>query len=87
MRPSFLEGSREENRICERLGILFFTLRSPILLGPLKKIRPIHSDTVAKAMIDIANKDTQKKYVEVEGEIKIDINDLFEINNKWYKNY
>lgn len=64
MRPSFLEGSREENRIGERLGILFFKLISPILLGPLKKIRPIHSDTVAKAMIDIANKDIQKKYFE-----------------------
>ena len=30
---------------------------------------------------------TQKKYFEIEGEMKIDINDLFKINNQWYNNY
>ncbi len=30
---------------------------------------------------------TQKNYFEIEGEIKIDINDLFKINNQWYNNY
>ena len=27
---------------------------------------------------------TQKKYFEIEGEMKADINDLFKINNQWY---
>ena len=30
---------------------------------------------------------TQKKYFEIEGELKIDIKDLFKINNQWYNNY
>ena len=30
---------------------------------------------------------SQKKYFEVEGEMKIDINDLFKINNQWYNTY
>ena len=30
---------------------------------------------------------TQKKYFEIENEMKIDINDLFKINNHWYMNY
>ena len=30
---------------------------------------------------------TQKNYFEIEGEMKIDINDLFKINNQWYNNY
>ena len=30
---------------------------------------------------------TQKKYFEIEGEMKIDINDLFKVNNQWYNNY
>ena len=30
---------------------------------------------------------TQKKYFEIEGEMKTDINDLFKINNQWYNNY
>ena len=30
---------------------------------------------------------TQKKYFEIEGEMKIDINDLSKINNQWYNSY
>ena len=30
---------------------------------------------------------TQKKFFEIDGEMKIDINDLFKINNEWYNNY
>jgi len=30
---------------------------------------------------------TQKKFFEIEGEMKTDVNDLFNINNQWYNNY
>ncbi len=30
---------------------------------------------------------TQNNFFEIEGEMKIDINDLFKINNQWYNNY
>ena len=30
---------------------------------------------------------TQKKYFEIDGEMKTDINDLFKINNQWYNKY
>ena len=30
---------------------------------------------------------TQKKYFEIENQLKIDVNDLFKINNQWYNNY
>ena len=30
---------------------------------------------------------TQPNYFEIEGEFKIGLNDLFKINNQWYKNY
>ncbi len=56
LRPSFLMGDRKENRVGEKIGILIFRLLSPLLLGPLKKMRPINSEKVAKAMIKIANK-------------------------------
>ena len=29
----------------------------------------------------------QKEYFEVKGELKIKINDLYKVNNTWYKNY
>ena len=55
MRPSFLTGNRKEKRIGEKIGILVFKLLSPLLLGPLKKMKPINSENVAKAMIKISN--------------------------------
>ena len=30
---------------------------------------------------------TQKNFFEIEGEVKIDINDLSKINNQWYNNF
>ena len=55
MRPSFLIGDRKEKRLGEKLGIFVFKLLSPLFLGPLKKMKPIQSEKVAKAMIKIAN--------------------------------
>ena len=49
LRPSFLMGDRKENRVGEKMGILTFRLLSPLLLGPLKKMRPINSEKVAKS--------------------------------------
>ena len=64
MRPSFLMGDRKEKRIGEKIGIFVFKLLSPLLLGPLKKMRPIHSETVAKAMIRAANENLEKNIFE-----------------------
>ena len=49
-------GDRKDNRVGEKIGILTFRLLSPLLLGSFKKMRPINSEKVAKAMIKIANK-------------------------------
>ena len=64
MRPSFLLGDRKEKRVGEKIGIFIFKLLSPLLLGPLKKMKPIHSETVAKAMIRTANKNLEKNVFE-----------------------
>ena len=55
MRPSFLMGDRKEKRVGEKVGIFIFKLLSPLFLGPLKKMKPIQSEKVAKAMIKISN--------------------------------
>ena len=60
MRPSFLTGDRKEKRVGEKIGIFVFKLLSPLLLGPLKKMRPIHSETVARAMIIVIQNDIKK---------------------------
>ena len=64
LRPSFLMGKRKENRIGEKIGILTFNLLSPLLFGPFKKMRPISSENVAKAMIKIANSNLEKTVYE-----------------------
>ena len=64
MRPSFLLGDRKEKRTGEKIGIFVFKLLSPLFLGPLKKMKPIHSATVAKAMIAITQNDSSKTIFE-----------------------
>ena len=64
MRPSFILGDRKEKRVGEKIGIFLFKLLSPLLLGPLKKMRPIHSKTVAKAMTRAANENLEKNIFE-----------------------
>ena len=64
MRPSFLLGDRKEQRVGEKIGIFVFKLLSPLFLGPLKKMKPIQSETVAKAMISSANKNLEKNVFE-----------------------
>jgi uncharacterized protein YbjT (DUF2867 family) len=64
MRPSFLLGDRKEKRIGEKIGIFVFKLLSPLFLGPLKKMKPIHSVTVAKAMIAITQNKVSKTIFE-----------------------
>ena len=73
MRPSFLIGDRKEKRLGEKLGIFVFKLLSPLFLGPLKKMKPIHSKKVAKAMIKISNGDFRQQVFES--------NEIVEINN------
>ena len=64
MRPSFLIGDRKEKRVGEKVGIFIFQLLSPLFLGPLKKMKPIHSKKVAKAMIKITNGDFKQNVFE-----------------------
>jgi len=73
MRPSFLLGDRKEKRLGEKLGIFLFKLLSPLFLGPLKKMKPIQSEKVAKAMIKISNGDFKQQVFES--------NEIVEISN------
>ena len=73
MRPSFLIGNRKEKRVGEKIGILLFKILSPLFLGPLKKMKPIHSEKVAKAMIKISSGDFKQHVFES--------NEIVEISN------
>ena len=64
MRPSFLLGNRKEKRIGEKIGIILFKLLTPILVGPLRKMRPIRAEMVAKAMVKLANENINQSIYE-----------------------
>ena len=74
MRPSFLIGNRKDKRLGEKIGIFLFKLLSPLFLGPLKKMKPIHSETVANAMIEIANGNVQQSVFESNEIANLNIN-------------
>ncbi len=52
--PSFLLGDRAEARTGERIGIRAFKAISPLLLGRVRKYRPIAATDVARAMMNAA---------------------------------
>ena len=74
MRPSFLMGDRKEKRVGEKIGIFVFKLLSPLLLGPLKKMKPIHAETVAKAMIRVANENLERNIFESDEIVELVLN-------------
>jgi uncharacterized protein YbjT (DUF2867 family) len=58
-RPSFIMGDRSERRIGEKIGIMIAKWISPLLLGPLKKYKPVSALALAKSMQDAAHQHTQ----------------------------
>ena len=71
LRPSFLLGKRKQFRILEKIGIYIFRLLSPFFIGPLKKMKPIHANTVAKAMSNIIKKNLSQVTYESDEIVRI----------------
>lgn len=61
LRPSFIEGDRNESRILEKIGLVLFKVIQPLLVGKFKKYRIIKAESIAQAMIHLAN---NEKYTE-----------------------
>jgi uncharacterized protein YbjT (DUF2867 family) len=54
LRPSILDGDRKENRIGEKIGLSVLKFLSPVLIGPLKKLRPTKAEAVGFVMVEMA---------------------------------
>ena len=57
MRPSLLIGERQERRTGEIIGAIAGRFIGPLLVGSLRKYRPILADDVAAAMLYASNHD------------------------------
>lgn len=71
LRPSFLLGNRKEKRIGEKIGIIIFKILSPLMVGPLKRMKPIHVKIVASAMIKIAQFELKQTIFESDEIVKL----------------
>lgn len=55
LRPSLIGGQRKESRFLEKIGIIIFKIVQPLFIGKLKKYKIIHADSIAQAMLNLAN--------------------------------
>ncbi|GAB5534340.1 MAG: hypothetical protein Rubg2KO_05890 [Rubricoccaceae bacterium] len=57
LRPSLLTGDRRESRAGERIGETVLNVVSPLLVGPLRALRPTPAEAVARTMVQVAAAD------------------------------
>ena len=77
LRPSIIAGNRNESRLLEKIGLFIFQLFNPLLQGKLKKYRAIKAESIAMAMINLANTNTKQPQIISSNNIK-----EIAINNK-----
>ncbi len=68
--PSLLLGEREEHRTGEAIGAKIMKPLTFLMLGPLRKYRPIQAETVANAMLRVAAQDQKGTKVYPSDEIE-----------------
>lgn len=61
--PSLIAGDRKEKRTFEAIGKYVMKLLNVLMIGPLKKYRSIHPETIASAMIRVANNGYEKQRI------------------------
>lgn len=61
--PALIAGDREEKRIFEKISKEVMKVANPLLSGGLKKYRSIHPETIAEAMLKVANSGYSKKLI------------------------
>jgi uncharacterized protein YbjT (DUF2867 family) len=57
LRPSLITGKREEFRFAEKMGSLFYAILTPLMVGKLRKLRPISATKIARCLVGLAAKD------------------------------
>jgi uncharacterized protein YbjT (DUF2867 family) len=51
LRPSFIDGERQEHRAMEKWGLKLARAIRPLMMGPMKTYRSIHAVTIAKGLV------------------------------------
>ena len=64
LRPSLINGKRDEDRLGEKIGSIIMKVLSPFLLGKWKKYRAIEAETIANALHALAQAKPDYKIIE-----------------------
>ena len=64
LRPSIILGNRDESRLGEKIGKIMMSTFQFLMIGKLKKYRPIKADKIAGAMIWFSNNKNTFQIVE-----------------------
>lgn len=62
-RPSLILGNRKEKRLGEKIAVMLSGIISPLMIGPLKKYKPIQAADIALGMLKIAKQDLNGFYI------------------------
>lgn len=70
LRPSLIGGDRKERRILEKIGLVVFKIIQPLFIGKLKKYQIINAESIAQAMLNLANNNNSEEVIITSNEIK-----------------
>jgi len=76
-RPSLLLGNRTEQRMGEKIGVIVDKILKPIMRGKLAAYKGIKADTVAKAMLKVAQLNKMGNYIYPSNEIETIANENY----------
>jgi len=68
-RPSFIMGTRKEERMGEKIGIAISKLIAPLMMGPLKNYQPVEASAIAVSMIAHALSNQKGNQIILSGKI------------------
>jgi len=60
LQPSIIGGNRQETRTGEKIGLAIFKIFQPLMIGKLKKYQLIEAETIANALVKLANSTSNK---------------------------
>jgi len=70
LRPSLIGGERKERRLLEKIGLAVFQVIEPLFIGKLKQYKIIDAETIATAMIKLANNRSNTEVIITSNDIK-----------------
>ncbi|WP_034058834.1 NAD(P)H-binding protein [Lacinutrix jangbogonensis] len=70
LRPSLIGGERKERRALEKIALNVFKIIQPLFIGKLKDYKIINPESIAQAMLNLANSSSHAEVIITSNDIK-----------------